>query len=130
MDITSITNFYLPNNNVCVSGSVIDEEYKRIVERMLALGLTPSGNKSSDKTKLREVELQMLKSELGVKGTGTVSKNKYLTISPQEILQLQEKLKEKSEQKDLINENKTLMLGAEQQAILNKYYFRFKGKRN
>ena len=109
----------------CVGGS-IDEEHKRIIEKLMALGITPTGNKSTDKAKLREYEMRQLKTELGSKGHGAVNKSNYLTISSEEIDRIRQKLQDKAkeedpefiEQKDAC-ENK---VGAEQQALLNQHF--------
>lgn len=108
----------------------MDEEHKRIIERMLALGLTPTGNKASDKAKLREIEMQMLKAELGSKGKGSVNSAKYVTISTAEIEQIKEKLQQKAKDEDPQEkekcENFKNMTGAEQQALLNKWQIKKK----
>lgn len=109
-----------------IGGGSVDEEYKRIVERMLALGLTPTGNKSADKAKLHEAEMQQLKSELGRNGKGSVNTKKYVTISSTEIQELKKELNDKYkdetsvEFQEISNAAKN-QTGAEQQALLNKY---------
>ena len=119
------SNFNIASSGLIVGGGGMDEEYKRIIERMLALGLTPTGNKTSDKAKLREIEMQLIKTELGQNGKGSVNSGKYVTISTSEIEKLKEKLQEKAMQDE--QENKELkehfknMTGAEQQALLNKW---------
>ena len=130
MNISINTNVNISTGGMIVGGGGMDEEYKRIVERMLALGLTPTGNKSSDKAKLRDVEMQMLKSELGTKGKGSVNTGKYVTISPAEIKQIKEKLQEKAKDEDPDEKAKRAdaenMTGAEQQALLNKWFIKKK----
>ena len=80
------------------AGSGIDEEYKRIIEKLLALGITPSGNKASDKAKLHEYEMKQLKAELGSDGKGSVNKSDYITISSAEIEQIKATLQAKNEE--------------------------------
>ena len=130
MNISINTNVNISTGGMIVGGGGMDEEYKRIVERMLALGLTPTGNKSSDKAKLRDVEMQMLKSELGTKGKGSVNTGKYVTISSAEIKQIKEKLQEKAKDEDPDEKAKRAdaenMTGAEQQALLNKWFIKKK----
>ncbi len=103
-----------------------DEEYRRIIARLLELGLTPSGNKAADKAKLREIEMQKLKTELGTNGKGAVNKSKYVTISSAEIDALQEKLRakvqEESSQNKEIQEAARNRTGAAQEALLNRYF--------
>jgi len=107
-------------------GGSIDEEYKKILEKLMALGITPSGNKSTDKAKLREYEMRQLKAELGSNGRGVVNKANYLTISSEEIDRIRQKLQDKADEeepefkeKKEACENKT---GAEQQALLNQHF--------
>ena len=125
MDFSINCNVNIASSGMIVGGGGMDEEYKRIIERMLALGLTPTGNKASDKAKLREVEMQMLKAELGSKGKGSVNSAKYVTISTAEIEQLKEKLQLKAKEEDPKEKEKCesfeKMTGAQQQALLNKW---------
>jgi len=122
------------NMNICtgmiVGGGGMDEEHKRIIERMLALGLTPTGNKASDKAKLRDVEMQLLKNELGSNGKGVVNTGKYVTIGATEIESLKEKLqlkaKEENPEEKKDKENFENKIGAEQQALLNKFLIKKK----
>lgn len=104
-----------------------DEEYRRIIAKLLQLGIMPSGNKAADKAKLREIEMKQLKTELGTNGKGAVNKAKYVTISSAEIEQLKEKLKakEKENQSPEMQEKRQAAekrTGAEQQARLNRYF--------
>ena len=110
-----------------ICGGGIDEEYKRIIEKMLELGLTPSGNKAADKAKLREIEMQQVKTELGTKGNGSVNASKYVTISSAEITNLKEKLQQKAKEENAPEMRKKFDAmqnrpGAEQQALMNKYF--------
>lgn len=110
-------------------GSGIDEEYKRIIEKLMALGITPSGNKTSDKAKLREYELRELKSELGTNGKGNVNKSNYITISSSEIERLKMQLQTKEEDSEEMKEKKEAaqnQTGAMQEAMLNQYFIKKK----
>ncbi len=108
-------------------GGGADEEYKRIIAKLMEYGIMPSGNKSADKAKLRQIEMQKLKTELGPTGSGTTNPSKYVTISASEIQQLKEKLKSKKQdentpemqEKRKAAQNRT---GANQEAALNQYF--------
>lgn len=107
-------------------GGAPDEEYRRIIAKLLEYGIMPSGNKSADKAKLRDIEMRQLRTELGADGSGSPNKSKYVTISATEIEQLKEKLKSikrddntpEMQEKQKAAENRT---GAAQQALLNQY---------
>lgn len=58
----------------CSSGGSVDEEEKRIMRRLLQYGIKPTGQKSIDKPKLHEIELQKAKLEDYVS-------NKFLTVT-------------------------------------------------
>lgn len=113
-----------PVNSIsCISsGSGIDEEYKKIIEKLIALGITPSGNKAADKAKLHEYELRQLKIELGTNGKGTVNKANYLTISSSEIEQLKENLQAAEQENKPKSREMEERTGAKQEALLNKYF--------
>lgn len=117
----------------CISsgGGSLDEEYKRIIEKLMSLGIMPSGNKSSDKAKLHEIELKQLKTELGTKGKGSVNPAKYVTISSREIEQIKQKLQAKAEEEDSAEYKEKMdaaanRTGAEQNARLNQYFIKKK----
>lgn len=108
-------------------GGYVDEEYKRIIAKLLEYGITPSGSKTTDKAKLREIEMQRLKTELGTNGKGTVNAAKYVTITPQEIEEMKRKLQEraKDEENPEFKEKRNAAekrAGAEQVARLNRYF--------
>ncbi len=106
------------------SGSYIDSEHKAIIEKLMALGITPTGNKASDKAKLREIELKQVKVELGNNGKGSVNSGKYLTVSTAEIERMRMKLQENDEElqeKRHAVENK---LGATQEAEIARYWIK------
>lgn len=115
-----------PICNICLGG-FIDEEHKRIIEKLLALGLQPTGNKSSDKNILHRHEMQQLRTELGAKGQGTVNKSNYLTISTNEIENIKNSLKMNStpDDNDENSNNKESIenfTGSTQNALINKYF--------
>ena len=72
----------------CSSGGSVDEEEKRIMRRLLQYGIKPTGQKSIDKPKLHEIELQKAKLEDYVS-------NKFLTVTKSEQEKIQAKKKEK-----------------------------------
>lgn len=126
MNITGISG-----SGMISGGGGADEEYKRIIAKLLELGIKPSGSKSADKAKLRQIEMQKLKTELGPTGSGTTNPSKYVTISASEIHQLKEKLKSKKQdentpemqEKRNAAQNRT---GAEQLSLLNQYFLKKK----
>ncbi len=104
------------------SGAYIDSEHKAIIEKLMALGVTPTGDKATDKAKLREIELKQVKTELGTKGKGAVNASKYITVSTAEIERMKMKLQENDEElqaKRHASENK---VGAMQEALVNQYF--------
>lgn len=103
-------------------GGSIDEEYKRIIAKLLEYGIMPSGSKSTDKAKLHEIEMQKLKTELGSNGKGTVNQSKFVTISASEIEQLKEKLQATERENKPKCEEMEKRTGAQQQALLNRYF--------
>ena len=87
MAISKVNNF-TPVQSFCVPP--IDEEEKRIMAKLLEYGETPTGNKTVDKAKLRNIELKKAKLEPCVS-------NKFITVSIAEQERIQEKKKEKRE---------------------------------
>ncbi len=87
MAISKVNN-YTPVQSFCVP--VIDEEERRIMAKLLEYGEIPTGNKTADKTKLRNIELKKAKQEPCVS-------NKFLTVTVAEQEKIQEKKKEKRE---------------------------------
>ena len=85
-----------------------DEEHIRIMKRLQAYGITPTGNKSTDKMLLHKKELEEAKKE------GCVT-TKFLTISKNEQEKIQEKKKENNTQnnpaKDLSIDSAQKLLG-------------------
>jgi len=105
----------------------IDEEYKRIIEKLLALGIQPSGNKIADKEKLRRYEMQQIQIDIGADGKGYVNKANYLTLSSEEIDRIINDKKLKSNEQDDSkqennNDSSDNFTGSSQEAILNKHF--------
>lgn len=65
-----------------------DNEHLEIMRRLRAYGVMPTGDKTADKNKLREIELKKAKEETSVS-------NKFYTVSIAEQEKIQEKKKEK-----------------------------------
>ena len=84
--------------------SSVDPEEKEIMRRLLAYGITPTGNKITDKAKLRQIELEKAKnSNFVIPDLLTVSK------SEQEHIQETKKEKKKeNKQKQNLNELESL----------------------
>ena len=76
----------------CVSS--IDAEEKEIMRRLLAYGITPTGNKTTDKAKLRQIELEKAK-------TSNCILPDLLTVSRQEQEQIQKSKKDKKKEQIL-----------------------------
>ncbi|MCR5266843.1 MAG: hypothetical protein K6E29_09680 [Cyanobacteria bacterium RUI128] len=66
----------------------IDPEEKEIMDRLLAYGCTPTGDKTTDRAKLRRIEEEKAKQDNYVS-------NKYLTVSQAECQRIQDSKKEK-----------------------------------
>ena len=76
---------------VCTSGCSMDVEEKRIAARLRQYGIKPTGDKNTDKAKLREIELREAKNETGVS-------NKFLTVTKGEQEKIQAQKKELKKQ--------------------------------
>lgn len=76
---------------VCTSGCSIDAEEKRIAARLRQYGIKPTGDKNTDKAKLREIELREAKNETDVS-------NKFLTVTKGEQEKIQAQKKELKKQ--------------------------------
>ncbi|MCM1265821.1 MAG: hypothetical protein NC200_06445 [Candidatus Gastranaerophilales bacterium] len=87
---------------------MIDSEEKEIMKKLLAYGVTPTGNKSADKAKLRQIEEKKAKEENIVSG-------KFLTVSRGEEEKIQERKKERRDNMDVskIKQKKERQLGAD-----------------
>ena len=66
----------------------IDLEEKEIMNKLMAYGVTPTGDKATDKATLRRIEEQKAKEE-------NVVSNKFLTVSSNEQEKIQENKKTK-----------------------------------
>ena len=95
------------------SGIMIDSEYQRIIRELRALGIEPTGNKTTDKAKLEEAKAAKAKKTNQVDNIQFVNKTEDT-----------EKADEESS-KDAAKDDKTVqaeqMTGATQLAQLNKY---------
>lgn len=76
---------------VCTSGCSMDAEEKRIAARLRQYGIKPTGDKNTDKAKLREIELREAKNETDVS-------NKFLTVTKGEQEKIQAQKKELKKQ--------------------------------
>ena len=74
-----------------VSSSYVDEEEKRIAAKLLEYGIIPTGNKTTDKAKLHEIEVKQAKS------INYIS-NDFLTVSLSEQEEIQRRKAENKEQ--------------------------------
>ncbi|MBO7671883.1 hypothetical protein J6S88_00585 [bacterium] len=110
-----------PTCHICLSNS-IDEEYKKIIEKLLAIGIQPTGNKTADKAKLRQYEMQQLKIALGANGKGEVNKADYLTISAKEIETMKDNLKINAEEEKLVENINEDFTGRTKKAMLNRFF--------
>ena len=86
MAINGITSI-----SICTFGSANDAEAKKIAERLRMYGITPTGDKSVDRAKLREIELREAEKESSVS-------NKFITVSRGEQEKIQTKKKEKQKE--------------------------------
>ncbi len=80
-------------NSICGSGmlrmaSAPDSEHQQIMRKLMAYGVTPTGNKAADKALLHEIELKLAKMENCVS-------SKFLTVTKAEQEKIQEDKKEK-----------------------------------
>ena len=80
--------------------SVIDEEYERIMRKMMQYGMRPSGNKNIDKERLHAKELQEAQKESCIS-------NKFLTVTKAEQEKIQAKKKIKQEENDIQPQQET-----------------------
>lgn len=94
----NIRNIGFSSSISCVSS--VDSEEKEIMRRLLAYGITPTGNKITDRAKLREIELERAKnSNYVIPDLFTVSK------SEQDEIQKVKKDKRKEIEKSANNGN-------------------------
>lgn len=76
---------------VCTSGCSMDAEEKRIAARLRQYGIKPTGDKNTDKAKLREIELREAQKQ------NTIT-NKFLTVTKGEQEKIQAQKKELKKQ--------------------------------
>lgn len=68
--------------------TTIDYEYMQIIRKLAQYGLKPTGSKSTDRARLREIELRQAEKESCVT-------TKFLTVTTEEQEKIQAKKKEK-----------------------------------
>ena len=83
MDVSGVQKQY----SGFISPSCVDEEEKLIMQRLLAYGVRPTGNKTVDREKLHQIELKEAKSLNYIT-------NKFLTVSRSAQENIQEKKKQ------------------------------------
>ena len=115
MTINRIENYTC---SFCSSGGSIDEEEKRIMRRLLQYGIKPTGQKSIDKPKLHEIELQKAILEDCVS-------NKFITVTKSEQEKIQAKKKEKRKER---NPEKYTNYAQAQKAMGEQIYLAIKMK--
>lgn len=86
-------------------GCTVDAEEKEIMRRLLVYGIQPTGNKSIDMAKLRQVEEQKAKTE-------SVASNKFYTVSSSEM----EKMIEKRKGATILGDYNKMMINFNQKA--------------
>ena len=89
---------FSPSISCCPS---VDSEEKEIMRRLMAYGITPTGNKTTDKAKLREIELNKAQNSNFVIPD-------LLTVSKSEQEQIQKKKKDKRKEIDKLSDKKQL----------------------
>lgn len=82
----------------------IDEEYKRIIRKLRMYGLNPSGSKTTDFERLREIELRILKTE-------NTTSTKFITLSQSEQEKIQEKKHEQFAKNNCPNQLSDMTIG-------------------
>ena len=100
MGINNIQSTY----TFAFSAPYIDSEEKEIMARLLAYGITPTGNKATDRATLKRVETEKAKQE------NIVSANKFLTVSIAEQEQIQDKKKEKRKGAQILSDYNKMFL--------------------
>ncbi len=105
MSIQNITPNYSFSYAPMVSS--VDAEEKLIMERLLSYGVTPTGDKTTDKSRLRRIEEKKAKQDNFVS-------NNYLTVSQKECEQIQAQKKERKKEsvKDLTPNKPQKQIGA------------------
>lgn len=112
-------------------GSDVDSEEVEIMRRLLAYGITPTGNKTTDKARLHEIELRHAKQEVESSGGKCVNSNKFFTVSKVKLEEMARQIKEKRKTNNAEDDEDTKALkkatenqtGATQESILNQYFY-------
>lgn len=91
----------IPSIGLFSLSSAPDAEHQEIMRRLRAYGITPTGDKNTDRNKLREAELKKAHEENSVT-------NKFLTVSTEEQEKIQKKKIEKYKELNSDNEFKNL----------------------
>ncbi len=97
MNVSSVQSTY---TFAFSSGASTDSEEDEIAARLLAYGEIPSGDKTTDRAKLRRIETEKAKQE-------SVASNKFMTVSSQEM----EKMIEKKKGATILGNYNKAMLG-------------------
>ena len=95
-----------------VSGLSIDAEYLRIIQELRALGLTPTGNKTTDYQRLQQAKAELVQRILHKEDTQKINELSVQVISPVSEAEYAQK-----------NEMEEQRLGAMTVAQLNRLYF-------
>jgi len=90
MNIQGISSYSVSSIGSCS----IDSEEKEIMRRLLAYGIKPTGDKTTDRARLHELELKEAQNNNFIT-------TKFLTISKSEQEKIQEKKKEKKSDNDI-----------------------------
>ena len=100
--------------------SAKDTEYEKIAQKLAAMGYEPTGNKTADKAKLHQLELEQAKTEIKSSGNATtISASKFLTISATELERLKEQIFQLQQSDRSAMEAQRI--GATQQALMNMW---------
>ncbi len=97
-----------------------DEEHLRIMKRLQMYGITPTGNKSTDKMLLHKKELEEARKE-------NCTTTKFITVSKNEQEKIQEKKEEKQPDKNL---DKTIDIDTANKLLGEQIYIAIQKKDN
>lgn len=105
MEVSFVSNSYNTGYSFAFSTGGVDNEEKEIMARLLAYGLTPTGDKQTDKNMLHKVELEKVRQEVNSSANAdSVSTNKYLTVSQGELNSLIGTKKEHKKENETYND--------------------------
>lgn len=126
-------NSFLGLNKISLTTfSNVDSEHSKIIKKLISLGITPSGNKVDDKSRLHRFELEKVEDELKSITSETVNSTQFVTISNHEIEQLRQKLNPKNKNKDEdLEEQKKMVeerIGEDQIAKVNSFFIKKNSK--